>query len=174
MGLRALLEAYAAQGKLEGLDVKIKKVTEDKSVKDLYLAYSVLYRDFDTAIPASYGESGSGEMDYLKRHKANILDIARIYFLSSVLEADPEFFINKVANIIQVADTRELETFLRYLYLLPEAQSFNVTAVEALRTNIAPCSMPFLWIIPTRQNTSTTSNGTRCILRLLLWSAIFQ
>ncbi len=36
-----------------------------------------------------------------------------------------------------MADTRELETFLRYLVLLPKPDFFRNTAVEALRTNIA-------------------------------------
>src|SRR5690606_27258289 len=53
-----------------------------------------------------------------------------------VLEEKPEFFRPKVANIIQVADTGELETFLKFLVLLPEPEHYKFQAVEALRTNI--------------------------------------
>jgi hypothetical protein len=41
-----------------------------------------------------------------------------------------------VANLIQVADTGELETFLKFLMLLPNAGDYNHVGVEALRTNI--------------------------------------
>src|SRR5690606_33852490 len=60
-----------------------------------------------------------------------------IYLLADVLMADPEFFAPKVNNIIQVADTSELETFLKYLILLPDAERFKTTAVATLRTNVS-------------------------------------
>src|SRR5690606_6398077 len=37
----------------------------------------------------------------------------------------------------QVADTSELVTFLKYLMLLPNAESFRATAVATLRTNVS-------------------------------------
>jgi hypothetical protein len=52
------------------------------------------------------------------------------------LEIDAHYFGPKVNNIIEVADTGELETFLKYLILLPNPEVFKNTAVEALRTNI--------------------------------------
>jgi hypothetical protein len=41
-----------------------------------------------------------------------------------------------VGNLIQVADTGELETFLKFLILLPNAKEYHQVGVEALRTNI--------------------------------------
>jgi hypothetical protein len=57
--------------------------------------------------------------------------------LVRVLEENSEYFLPKVANLIQVADTGELETFLKFLILLPHAEEFKNVAVEAIRTNIA-------------------------------------
>lgn len=57
--------------------------------------------------------------------------------LVQILESDADFFEEKVHNIIQIADTFELETLLKYLVLLPNAENFKFAAVEALRTNIA-------------------------------------
>ena len=53
------------------------------------------------------------------------------------MEADNDFFAPKVANIIQVADTGELETFLKFLILLPNPENYKSAAVDALRTNIS-------------------------------------
>src|SRR5690606_1839738 len=41
-------------------------------------------------------------------------------------------------KVIQIADTTDLETFLKYLVLLPNPVTFNHVAVDALRTNITP------------------------------------
>lgn len=75
---------------------------------------------------------------YLSSQNADTLQLSRIYLLSGVLEKDFDFFVKKVAKIIQVADQAELTTFLKYLILLPSPESFVLTAVESLRTNITP------------------------------------
>lgn len=75
---------------------------------------------------------------YLSSQNADTLQLSRIYLLSGVLEKDFNFFVKKVAKIIQVADQAELTTFLKYLILLPSPESFVLTAVESLRTNITP------------------------------------
>ena len=74
--------------------------------------------------------------DYLIAQNADLLQIARIYLLIRVLESDKAYFSTKVANLIQVADTGELATFLKFLILLPNAGDYNQVGVEALRTNI--------------------------------------
>ncbi|OYX26180.1 MAG: hypothetical protein B7Z06_06070 [Flavobacteriales bacterium 32-35-8] len=81
---------------------------------------------------------GSEICQYLYNHHANYLELGRIYILVNVLEADKDFFTSKVSNIIQVADTTELETFLKYLILLPNPEAYKHVAVDALRTNITP------------------------------------
>ncbi len=101
------------------------------------MAYSLLYKDFKETDTVDYGEGDDSTTQYLRHHRAEVLEMARIFLLTEVLEADAPFFRDKVANIIQVADTSELATFLRFLPLLPEKDHFKFTAVEALRTNIS-------------------------------------
>jgi hypothetical protein len=74
---------------------------------------------------------------YLEVQHATLQQIGRIYLLYKVLEAKEAFFKAKVANIIEVADKSELETFLKFLVLLPHPENYKVQAVEALRTNIS-------------------------------------
>jgi hypothetical protein len=74
---------------------------------------------------------------YLRSQNANVLQLGRVYLLVRILEADNGFFFPKVSNIIQVADTGELETFLKFLILLPSPENYRTVAVDALRTNIA-------------------------------------
>ena len=69
--------------------------------------------------------------------KVNIHQIARIYLLIKLLEEDKAFFTPKIAKLIEVADISELETFLKFLVLLPHPEEFKTVAVEALRTNIS-------------------------------------
>ncbi|WP_419212138.1 EboA domain-containing protein [Maribacter sp. X9] len=135
--IKDILEKYGQLESLTWLTERITKLAESKSTKDLYMAYSLLSSKFDASKPVLF-TNGEGEgLVYFKTHKANLLQIARIYLLSEVLRQDQEFYTPKVANIIQVADTGELETFLKYLVLLPNPEAYKQTAVEALRTNIA-------------------------------------
>ncbi|CAN0599915.1 unnamed protein product, partial [Ectocarpus sp. 12 AP-2014] len=110
---------------------------ENKSSKDLFMTYSLLNVKFDAANVISFDALDTTSSRYLSGHKATMLQVSRIYFLAEVLSQDIEFYTPKVANIIQVADTGELETFLKYLVLLPNPEAYKQTAVEALRTNIA-------------------------------------
>lgn len=119
------------------LDEKTSKLETDKNVRDLYMSYSLLASKFDKNIPLKFKGEVSGALSYLDSHNANLLEAARIYLLAKVLEIDDEFYGPKVANIIQVADTTELETFLKFLMLLSKPETYKSTAVEALRTNIS-------------------------------------
>jgi len=116
---------------------KIEKMAGNKSSKDLFMTYSLLNVKFSALKPISFEDLDNDSSRYFNAHKANILQVARIFLLSEVLSQDIEFYTPKVANIIQVADTGELETFLKYLVLLPNPEAYKQTAVEALRTNIA-------------------------------------
>jgi hypothetical protein len=132
-----ILVKYGKAENVAWLKEKITKLAETKSSKDLFMTYSLLNVKFDSLMPISFEKTDGDNTFYLKAHKANLLQIARIYLLSEVLNQDEEFYTPKVANIIQVADTGELETFLKYLILLPNPEAYKQTAVEALRTNIA-------------------------------------
>ena len=128
---------YGKQESIAWLKDKIEKMAGNKSSKDLFMTYSLLNVKFSALKPISFEDLDNDSSLYFNAHKANILQVARIYLLSEVLSQDIEFYTPKVANIIQVADTGELETFLKYLVLLPNPEAYKQTAVEALRTNIA-------------------------------------
>ncbi|APQ16299.1 EboA domain-containing protein [Maribacter hydrothermalis] len=135
--IQNILIKYGNAESVVWLKGKIEKLAKDKSSKDLFMTYSLLNVKFDGVKPISFERLESKSDHYFSEHKANILQVARIYLLSEVLVQDLEFYTPKVANIIQVADTGELETFLKYLMLLPNPEAYKITAVEALRTNIA-------------------------------------
>ncbi|WP_100615710.1 EboA domain-containing protein [Confluentibacter citreus] len=120
------------------LEDKINDIISNKSTKDLYLTYSLIASKIDVNKKLLMPHEGSEIFQYLLNHQTNYLELGRIYILVKVLEADKDFFTSKVSNIIQVADTTELETFLKYLILLPNPEAHKHVAVDALRTNITP------------------------------------
>lgn len=119
------------------LNDKVDTIIATNSTKDLYLTYSLIA----TKIGKSKVDLESLEYrqlrEFLEAQEINSQQLTRIYLVHAVLEKDPSFFEAKVAGIIQVADTGELETFLKFLVLLPNAGNFKHVAVDALRTNIA-------------------------------------
>ncbi|PCJ93247.1 MAG: hypothetical protein COA50_14545 [Flavobacteriaceae bacterium] len=115
--------------------LKIELITQNKSTKDLYLTYTLLASKV-TAEPVKF-TSDSELISFLKSQEMNALQLARIFLLVKTLEVDNDFFKVKVANLIQVADKTELETFLKFLVLLPNASDYISVAVDALRTNIS-------------------------------------
>jgi hypothetical protein len=135
--LQNILIKYGKPESLAWLKEKISKMVESKSSKDLFMTYSLLNAKFDSLKPILFEKVVDDYTAYFKAHRANLLQVARIYLLSVVIGQDEKFYTPKVANIIQVADTGELETFLKYLVLLPNPEAYKQTAVEALRTNIA-------------------------------------
>lgn len=135
--IQNILNTYGAPDSVTWLKGKIESLKENKSSKDLFMTYSLLNVKFDAANVISFDALDTTSSRYLSGHNATMLQVSRIYFLAEVLSQDIEFYTPKVANIIQVADTGELETFLKYLVLLPNPEAYKQTAVEALRTNIA-------------------------------------
>ncbi|HLT50962.1 MAG TPA: EboA domain-containing protein [Arenibacter sp.] len=134
--LSTLLKENLTDGEYQWLFSKLDQIISGESVKELYLTYSLIPSKIG-AVNALLIEISDGELkEYLLRQEANIWQLARIFLLVRVLEEKPEFFRPKVANIIQVADTGELETFLKFLVLLPDPENYRSQAVEALRTNI--------------------------------------
>jgi len=135
--LKTILKANLQSGEWDWLEQKLDHIKKERSGRDLFLTYSLI----GSRIPDSPLDTLQLEdrelQRYIELQGANLRQLARIYLLSDVLIADPEFFAPKVNNIIQVADTSELETFLKYLVLLPDAEGFKATAVATLRTNIS-------------------------------------
>jgi hypothetical protein len=119
------------------LEDRISKTIGEKSAKELYLTYSLIASKIKKQENLALFFDDPELRDYLEIQKANAQQMARTYLLIRVLKDDEVFFAPKVANIIQVADTSELETFLKFLILLPHPEKYKKVAVDALRTNIA-------------------------------------
>ncbi len=134
--LAAIIEDNVAAETKAWLDEKKEAICKGRSVKDLYLTYSLIASKFSKEV-AAIPKNDSNLKQYLLTQKATLQQIARVYLLVGVLEYDNAFFASKVANIIEVADTSELETFLKFLVLLPDPENYKSTAVDALRTNIS-------------------------------------
>ena len=134
--LKDTVEATIEKDVFSWLETKIKSIVSEKSVKDLYLAYSVLGSKIPKSTTVKIDKT-TAFSQYVILQNGNSQQIARVYFLRKILKADCGFFTPKVAKIIEVADTSELETFLKFLILIPNPEQFKNTAVEALRTNIS-------------------------------------
>lgn len=119
------------------LHEKIDLIVMNQSAKDLYLTYSLIPSKIGLVQPLALSNGNSILSNYLVEQNADIYQIARIYLLQKVLKEDEEFFTSKVSQLIEVADSSELETFLKFLIVLPNPEHFKNTAVEALRTNIS-------------------------------------
>ncbi len=132
-----VLKTYDSQDSIVWLAERIAKIQDSKATKDLFMTYSLLASKFKATALIKSNLKVSEAVSLFVSHKASVLEISRIYLLVKVLEIDAHYFGPKVNSIIEVADTGELETFLKYLILLPNPEVFKNTAVEALRTNIA-------------------------------------
>ncbi|MCW5517455.1 EboA domain-containing protein [Muriicola sp. Z0-33] len=135
--LEAIIKHNASAEEIEWIAEKLNKIISAKSAKDLYLSYSLLSGKVSTAKEVNFPNQEEQLSSYMAAQQANLLQISRIYLLVKVLEEDADYFLPKVARLIQLADTGELETFLKFLILLPHAEEYKNVAVEALRTNIA-------------------------------------
>lgn len=135
--LAEILNGHVVKESRDWLEEKINQIVSNQSTKDLYLTYSLIPSKIDLVVDLNLSPSGSDLAKYLVVHGANSHQVARIYLLSSVLEANKAFFASKVAKIIEVADTSEMETFLKFLIVLPNPEDYKTSAVEALRTNIS-------------------------------------
>lgn len=135
--LEPLLKQTLGVTEFSWLNETILQLKEAGSARKLYMAYAlcankiplVLLQDFKAITP----ELGA----YLQKKQANTVELSRIYLLQGALK-DGDTFVDAVKKLIEVADKTELETFLKYLVLLPNPVHYKYAAVEALRTNISP------------------------------------
>lgn len=118
------------------LTEKIDAIIQSKSTKGLYLTYSLIATKVDPKSTFDISEVADDFKEYVQIQNGNIQQIARMYLLLKVLEADEDFFSPKVAKLIEVADIGEQETFLKFLILLPSPEKYVKGAVESLRTNV--------------------------------------
>ena len=134
--LSKILGDSLSEDTLTWVENKLDLIIKSKSAKELYLSYSLIAGKIDPAKKPRIQGINQELKEYLIAENADLLQIARIYLLIRVLESDIAYFSTKVANLIQVSDTGELETFLKFLILLPNASDYKQVGVEALRTNI--------------------------------------
>ncbi|MDF0717518.1 EboA domain-containing protein [Muricauda sp. 334s03] len=134
--LSDILKLNIKEPEFQWLTGTVAKISESKSKRDLYISYSLCTSKIHDEPITDFGTSDFEWKDYLETQQASTLELSRIFMLSSVLEAQDEF-LKAVQQLIQIADKTELETFLKYLVLLPNPNNFKFAAVEALRTNIA-------------------------------------
>lgn len=135
--LQSLLKRNLDEAQISWLQAKIDTIINTESAKELYLTYSLLASKVNKTKVLVIEVQNDALADYLKKQYSDVLEVARIYLLSKVLIENSSYFRPKVANLIQVADSGELVTFLKYLILLPDAENYKHVAVEALRTNIS-------------------------------------
>ena len=132
-----LVESQLNAEDLNWIKDALKKTVQEKSARALFLKDSLLGTRFPNPETVKTSPHPNLLEEFIADRKMNTLELSRIYLLSSVLDQEPEFFTPKVTQLIQIADKGELSTFLTYLVLLPNPENFRVSAVEALRTNIA-------------------------------------
>lgn len=136
--LKRLVEGVVDKENCLWLEGKIKAIIDTKSTKELFLTYSLIASKITSdKVPEPFLKTGNLH-GYLSLQELTKQELARLYLLASVTLSDGGFFIPKVCNIIQVADTGELVTFLKFLILLPDCEKYKFVAVDALRTNIGP------------------------------------
>lgn len=134
--IEAVLSKNLDQDIMQWLQQRVEAIVAAKTARELFLGYSMLSQKIE-ADPVNYKGGENEILQYLTRHSADRRQLARFYLLARVLEEDANFFTPKVSQLIQVGDTGEMQTFLRYLYYLPQAADFSPVAADALRTNIA-------------------------------------
>ncbi len=136
-----ILKANAEGDNWSWLEQQLETLSANPETRKLYMTYTLIGRKFSgssvnwEAVKPSDSEAFLPA--YLLMHKPGMRELARIYLLVGVLESNEAFYSDKVAKIIELADTSELVAFLRFLPVLPGCEAFSFAAVEALRTNIA-------------------------------------
>nr|WP_299345097.1 EboA domain-containing protein [Allomuricauda sp.] len=112
-------------------------IVKNQSSRKLFMAYTLCATKIEKKPLKDVNGVNKTLFDYLFLKEANLMEVSRITLLAKVLKADPDVFTDKIKKLIQIADTGELETFLKFLVLLPNPKEYQFMAVEALRTNIS-------------------------------------
>lgn len=134
--IQFLLDKNLLNYELEWLNNAIKEIEQQGTARKLYLNYSLCGNKINHTPLISFSENPTDLEDYLRKQRADTVEISRVWILLSALQNNITF-VNAVKNLIQIADKSELETFLKYLIFLPDPKNYQFAAVEALRTNIS-------------------------------------
>ncbi len=134
--LRIVAQKTFSSATWQWLQEQLTSLKESRNQRKLYLAYSKVAREVN-AKSVALAEAEGTTADYLRLQRITPLELARLYLLSELLGDDGAHWQPAASKLIEVADTGELVTFLKYLPLLPGAGAYVSVAVEALRTNIS-------------------------------------
>ena len=121
-----IINGVIAADSKDWMTYKLEKIIQENSAKDLYLTYSLAATKVQSKKTIEFKEEAGALHAYLKTQDAQFLQLVRIYLLIRVLNANEAYFAPKVANLIQVADTSELATFLKFLILLPNLSLIHI------------------------------------------------
>lgn len=132
-----LLKQYFETTEKDWLLGKIDRVTNLKSARELFISFSLSGSKLQDRQIQWDTEDNSSLAQFFSDRGATALELGRMTLLTLAIESDSAFFVPKVQQLLQIADSKELITILKYLMILPESEKFKNAAVEALRTNIA-------------------------------------
>ncbi|MBL7474151.1 EboA domain-containing protein [Robertkochia sediminum] len=136
--LRGLLHSLPDPTPFTWLEEQIQDLKETVANANFYLTYTLIGQKFGDEGVTVGDTTGDVCLAYLKDHQATWPEVARIYLIAELLADQGEAYLGGVKKITEVADSKELITFLKYVFFLPYAGTFIHTATDALRTNIAP------------------------------------
>ncbi|WP_224490117.1 EboA domain-containing protein [Robertkochia flava] len=136
--LEKILHSALEPSQFRWLEQRMGELLKSPSARELYLAYTLIGQKFGVTPVDLQDSEDELSTDYLAHHEINLAEAGRLWLLLNVLQNQPEAYEKAVQKLIEVADGRELTTFLRDLWLLPALEHFCDTAVEALRTNMVP------------------------------------
>lgn len=132
----SFLQNCLSEEEFNWLQVATADVVATQNKQKLYITYSLCATKIKDRLVIDFNQFTEDKASWLASQEINSLELARIVLLRTILESVPEM-VEAVQKLIQVADITELETFLKYLVLLPNPENYKFAAVEALRTNIA-------------------------------------
>ncbi|MEM8508373.1 MAG: EboA domain-containing protein [Bacteroidota bacterium] len=132
-----IVKQYFETADEEWLLDKITRVVREKSSRELFMSFSLSGSKLKDKERQWNLESNEVIPQFLVERGATELEVGRITLLAMAIESDSKFFVSKVQQLLQITDSKELVTILKYLVLLPESEKFKNAAVEALRTNIS-------------------------------------
>ncbi len=133
----SLPEASAAV--TDWIEDKCQQLVAEPVASRFYIALSQCASRFgnESVFDSQAPTEGLGE-EYLKKNHITASEYARMWLISTLLKENRAYYGERTRKLIEVADYKELITFLRYLITLPDPEEFHFAAVEALRTNITP------------------------------------
>lgn len=132
-----IVKQYFETADEEWLLDKITRVVREKSSRELFMSFSLSGSKLKDKERQWNLESNEVIPQFLVERGATELEVGRITLLAMAIASDSKFFVSKVQQLLQITDSKELVTILKYLVLLPESEKFKNAAVEALRTNIS-------------------------------------